>query len=406
MPAFICKLGSPEGDIVSREIEAADEIQLRDSLRTQGFHVFSLRRRGLSLALRFTPTFGKQITNQELLSLNQELIVLLKAGMPIVPALDAILEHRRKANDNLALTLEQIREDVKSGTSLSAALGKNGKFFPALYLASVKAGERTGDIPNTIKRYNVFLKSADELRKKVISSTFYPAIIVVVAVLLVMLLLVYVVPTFSQIYSESGSQLPLLTRALINVANFLKSTIVFWLPGLICAFFCLRLWANAPKGRFFIDHWKLHLPVLGDLFFWYSVSGFSRTMANLMGSGIPIVESLKMSLGTLNNSQLEKKMNVAIRQVEEGGRLSFALEQQQLMPTLALRMLGIGESTGSLEEMLVEIAEHLEGLIAERMHILITALEPAVMAITGVIIGIIIIAMYLPVFKLAGTVGG
>lgn len=406
MPVFICKLGAPEGAIVQREIEAPDEAQLRDGLRSQGFHIFSLHRKGRSLSFSFPTQLGKQINNQELLNFNQEFIVLLKAGMPIVPALDAILEHRRKTGGSFVAILEQVREDVKAGSSLSAALEKNAKFFPSLYLASVKAGERTGDIPHTIKRYNVFLKREDELRKKVVSSTFYPAIIILVAILLVMLLLMYVVPTFSHIYSESGSQLPLLTRMLIRVAELLKSAAIFWLPSLIAVCFYLRFWTNSLKGRFWLDRWKLRLPLLGELFFWYSVSSFSRTLANLLGSGIPIVDSLKMSLGTLNNRQLEKGMVVAIKQVEEGGRLSFALEQQQLMPLLALRMLGVGESTGSLEEMLLEIAEHLETLIAERLQLLITALEPAVMAITGVIIGIIIIAMYLPVFKLAGTVGG
>jgi type IV pilus assembly protein PilC len=144
---------------------------------------------------------------------------------------------------------------------------------------------------------------------------------------------------------------------------------------------------------------------VGELFFSYAVAGFSRTMATLLGSGIPIVESLRMALGTLGNRHLEQGMAVAIHQVEEGGRLSVALEQQQLMPSLALRMLGVGETTGSLEEMLSDIAEHLETQIEERVRLLTTAIEPAVMVVMGLIIGLIIVAMYLPIFKLAGTVG-
>ncbi len=405
MPLFTCKLGSPDGAILQRELEAADEAQLRAGLEAQGYHVFSLQRSGLKLSFNFLKPRGGRIDNRELLAFNQELVVLLKSGMPIVPVLDAILEHRLKAGGALAQVLGQVREDVKAGAALSTALERHSTLFPPLYLASVRAGERTGEVPQTIRRYIVFLKRAEELRKKLISALVYPTILVVVAVLAIMLLLIYVVPTFSQVYADAGSQLPLLTRLLINSTAVLRSTAVVWLPGLVAVIVALRSWSRSDGGRQRIDRWKLALPVLGDLFFGYSVSVFSRTLATLLGSGIPIVESLRMSSGTLNNRLLEQGMAVAIHQVEEGGRLSVALEQQQLMPPLALRMLGVGEATGSMEEMLSDVAEHLEAQVEERLQLLSTAIEPAVMLIMGLVIGVIIVAMYLPIFKLAGTVG-
>jgi len=405
MPLFICKLGSPDGAILQRELEAVDEAQLRAGLEAQGYHVFSLQRSGLKLSFNFLKPRGGRIDNRELLAFNQELVVLLKSGMPIVPVLDAILEHRRKAGGTFAQVLGQVREDVKGGAALSTALERHGRLFPPLYLASVRAGERTGEVPQTIRRYILFLKRSEELRKKLISALIYPSILVVVAVLAIMLLLIYVVPTFSHVYADSGSQLPLLTRLLISFTNTLQSTVVVWLPGMVAAVVGLRSWSRSDGGRQRIDRWKLALPVLGDLFFGYTVSVFSRTLATLLGSGIPIVESLRMSLGTLNNRLLEQGMVIAIHQVEEGGRLSVALEQQQLMPPLALRMLGVGEATGSMEEMLSDVAEHLEAQVEERLQLLTTAIEPAVMLIMGLVIGIIIVAMYLPIFKLAGTVG-
>jgi len=405
MPFFTCKLGSPDGAILQRELEAVDEAQLRAGLEAQGYHVFTLQRSGLKLSFNFLKPRGGRIDNRELLAFNQELVVLLKSGMPIVPVLDAILEHRLKAGGTFAQVLGQVREDVKGGAALSTALERHGKLFPPLYLASVRAGERTGEVPQTIRRYILFLKRSEELRKKLISALIYPSILVVVAVLAIMLLLIYVVPTFSHVYADSGSQLPLLTRLLISFTNTLQSTVVVWLPGMVAAVVALRSWSRSDGGRQRIDRWKLALPVLGDLFFGYSVSVFSRTLATLLGSGIPIVESLRMSLGTLNNRVLEQGMAVAIHQVEEGGRLSVALEQQQLMPPLALRMLGVGEATGAMEEMLSDVAEHLEAQVEERLQLLTTAIEPAVMLIMGLVIGIIIVAMYLPIFKLAGTVG-
>jgi len=405
MPFFTCKLGSPDGAILQRELEAVDEAQLRAGLEAQGYHVLTLQRSGLKLSFNFLKPRGGRIDNRELLAFNQELVVLLKSGMPIVPVLDAILEHRLKAGGTFAQVLGQVREDVKGGAALSTALERHGKLFPPLYLASVRAGERTGEVPQTIRRYILFLKRSEELRKKLISALIYPSILVVVAVLAIMLLLIYVVPTFSHVYADSGSQLPLLTRLLISFTNTLQSTVVVWLPGMVAAVVALRSWSRSDGGRQRIDRWKLALPVLGDLFFGYSVSVFSRTLATLLGSGIPIVESLRMSLGTLNNRVLEQGMAVAIHQVEEGGRLSVALEQQQLMPPLALRMLGVGEATGAMEEMLSDVAEHLEAQVEERLQLLTTAIEPAVMLIMGLVIGIIIVAMYLPIFKLAGTVG-
>ncbi len=405
MPTFICKLGSPDGTILQRELEATDELQLRSGLEAQGYHVFSVQRSALKLSWNFLKQRGARIDNRELLALNQELIVLLKAGMPIVPVLDAVLEHRVKTGGAFAQVLLQIRDDVKGGAALSTAMERHGSYFPPLYLASIRAGERTGEVPQTIRRYIVFLKRAEELRKKLISALIYPTILVVVAFVAIALLLVYVVPTFSQIYADAGSQLPLLTRLLINVTGALRSTVVVWLPGLFVAGAALRSWSRSVAGRQLIDRWKLALPIVGELYFSYAVSVFSRTLATLLGSGIPIVESLRMSLGTLNNRVLEQGMGTAIHQVEEGGRLSVALEQQQLMPPLALRMLGVGEATGALEEMLSDIAEHLEALVEERLKILATAIEPAVMLLMGLVIGVIIVAMYLPIFKLGATVG-
>jgi type IV pilus assembly protein PilC len=216
---------------------------------------------------------------------------------------------------------------------------------------------------------------------------------------------VYVVPTFSQVYTDSGSQLPALTQLLITFTSvlrryFLLGIAVFF--GLLTAF---RSWKSSEAGRYAFDRFKLTVPVAGDVFSKYSVAGFTRTLATVLGSGIPIIESLRMSIGTLDNVFMEKKLYEAVRFIEEGGRLSVALERVHVMPPLALRMLGVGETTGSLEDMLIDISNYLEDELEERMHLLTTAIEPAIMLIMGVIIGVIIIAMYLPIFKIAGTVG-
>lgn len=402
MALYSCKLGGADGKILHRELEAAEPTSLRKSLEEQGFFVFEVRRKPLQFL--YDKGLGRRrIDSRALLTFNQELLVLIKAGMPIMQALDTILE--RHESGRLSEILQQVREDVKAGGALSAALEKHGRLFPHLYVASIRAGERTGDLPRTIRRYIQYLKRIGGIKKKVVSALFYPSILVVFAALAIILLLLYVVPTFSQVYADAGSQLPLPTQMLISFTSFVKRYILVGLALAAAAAAGFRSWVNTEAGRYAVDRFKLTVPLAGDVFTKYSVSGFTRTLATLLGSGIPIVESLRMSIGTLDNSYMEKRLFDAVRSVEEGSLLSAAFERIAIMPPLALRMLGVGETTGALEDMLADISDYLEDELEERMYVLTTAIEPAIMVIMGVVIGVIIIAMYLPIFKIAGTVG-
>ncbi|MFH1029302.1 MAG: type II secretion system F family protein, partial [Pseudomonadota bacterium] len=368
----------------------------------QGFFVFEVKKKPFQF-LFDKGIKRRKIDNKALLTFNQEMLVLIKSGIPIMQVLDAILD--RHDSGKLSEVLQQVREDVKGGAALSAAMEKHGRAFPYLYVASIKAGERTGDLPRTIRRYIQYLKRVGDIRKKVIAALFYPSILVLFAAMAITLLLVYVVPTFSQVYADSGSQLPALTQLLITFTSLLRR---FFIVGLVVIFGLIvvfKKWINTEAGRYAVDRFKLTMPVIGDVFTKYSVASFARTLATVLGSGIPIIESLRMSIGTLNNVYMEKRLFEAVRYVEEGGRLSAALEKINIMPPLALRMLGVGETTGSLEDMLIDISDYLEDELEERLHMLTTAIEPAIMLIMGVVIGVIIVAMYLPIFKIAGTVG-
>lgn len=403
MALFTCKLGTADGSILTQELEAENGLLLRQSLEDQGYYVFSVRKKLFSF-LYDSGLGRRRLSNRDLLTFNQELLVLIKAGMPILQALDALLE-RWRHNSRFSSLLAQVRDDIKGGAALSNAMERHGDVFPRLYLASIRAGERTGDLPVTIRRYIQFLKRSEAVRKKVISSLVYPLILVVVALVAVLLLLVYVVPTFSQIYADAGSQLPWLTQLLIAATSTLRISLPFVLIGLIVAGLWFRHWAATPPGRYLWDRFKLHLPILGQIMSGYAVTVFTRTLTTLLGSGIPLVESLRISAGTLHNRYMECRLLESVRFVEEGSSLTAALERIQIMPPLALRMVGIGESTGSLEDMLADVADHLEADIEERLHLLTTTIEPAIMIIMGILIGGIIVAMYLPVFKIAGTVG-
>lgn len=402
MPLFTCKIGSADGKIIEKEFESATADILRQSLASQGFFVFSVSRKPLQF-LWNKGVSRKKIDTKGLITFNQELLVLIKAGLPIIQALDTILERIEKGR--LAEVLEIIRDDIKGGSSLSDAFERHPSAFSHLYIASIRAGERTGDLPQTIKRYITFLKKTEGFRKKFITALFYPAILLSVAFVAVTLLLVYVVPTFSQVYADAGSKLPTPTLFLISFTSILKNSFPFLVGGFFLGVYFFRKWITTESGRVTVDKITLRIPVLGDIFSKYAIVSFTRTLATIIESGIPIVESLKMSVGTLNNKVLERRLSAAIRRVEEGVSLSVAIDGAKLMPTLALRMLSVGESTGSLEEMLEGISDYFEEELDQRLHLLSTAIEPAIMVVMGIVIGTIIVTMYLPVFKIAGTVG-
>ena len=402
MALYTCKLGSTEGRIIVKEFESVNPEILRVSLEEQGFFVFEVKKK----PLQFLWEKGggrRKVDNKTLLTLNQELLVLIKAGLPIIQAIDTILE--RFDRGHLADILKEVRENVKGGMALSDALEKYPKAFPHLYIASVRAGERTGDLPLTIRRYISFLKRVEEVRKKFVSALVYPSILVTVAIIAIVFLLVYVVPTFSQVYADAGSQLPLPTRILITFSTALKQYILVVVALIVAGVMAMRRWSATARGRFWVDDLKIRLPFIGEVFSKFAVASFTRTLATVIGSGIPIVESLKMSVGTLNNVVLEKRLLQAVVKVEEGMSLSNAIESVKFMPPLALRMLGVGETTGSLEEMLSDISEYFESDIDTRLHLLTTAIEPAIMIVMGLVVGVIIVTMYLPVFRIAGTVG-
>lgn len=402
MSLFVCKLGTSDGKILEKEIEAENGEVLRQSLEDQGFFVFEVKKKPFQFLLD-KGIARKKIDNKTLLTFNQELLVLIKAGLPIVQALDTILDRGEKGK--LVEVLRTIREDVKGGTALSDAFQKFPGSFSHLYVASIRAGERTGDLPQTIRRYVSFIKMTENFKKKVISALFYPAILISVATVAIGMLLIYVVPTFSQIYAGSGSQLPLPTQILINVANGLKAAFPLLVAAVFVGLVLFRRWRRTESGRFIFDSFILRIPLVGKMLTQYAITAFARTLGTVISSGIPIVESMRMSVGTLNNRLLERKLLDAVGRVEEGVALSAALENVKIMPPLALRMISVGETTGSLEEMLRDIAEYFEEEIDRNLHIITTAIEPAIMIVMGVVIGVIIITMYLPIFKIAGTVG-
>lgn len=403
MPKYIVSLGTEDGRVLEKEYDSPDEKTLREGLSRDGHYIFEVKKEaGLLAALKGTFS-AKGISAKELISFNQELLALTKAGLPIIKSLDAIIE--RTKDRRFLEVLKEVKESVKGGAALSDAFEKFPQTFPSLYVATVRAGEKSGDLVFSLKRYIEYVKKMEAIRKKIVSASIYPALLVSVAVIVILFLLSYVVPTFSRIYIESGSQLPLPTQILISVTTFLKDYFFIFLSLLAAMMVSLSFYARTEEGRIRLDNFKLNLPFAGGILIGYSVSKFARTLSTVLGGGIPLVEAVRMVAGVLGNKVLEGKAFSVVRRVEEGSSLTDAVEAESLMPSLAVKMLGVGEGSGALEEMLLDIAAFYEEEVDSRLSALTTLIEPVLMIIMGGLVAAIVVAMYLPVFKLAETVG-
>ena len=401
MPSYICKIGTSDGRVVEKDFDATSRELLEDSLKEQGFHVFRIRRKAFQFLFDGGKGLGR-LTGRRFLAFNQELLVLLKSGLPILQVLDTVSD--RLESGSFLEVLCEIRDDVKGGASLSEAFGKYPRHFPQLYIASIRAGERTGDLPVTIGRYIAYQQRSEKLKSKVQSASFYPILLSIAVAVVLLFLMLYVVPSFTQIYADAQVQLPLATRVIIFMADALVEIMPLLAPVFIVFLFVLRTFLATEKGRQALDRVKLVIPFFSRLLVDYALSSFCRTLSTTMLSGIPIVQAMQMSRGTLNNRILEEKVQKAIRRVEEGTAISASLEQAGFFPGIALRMIGVGENSGALAEMLSDVSDYYEDEVERKLDRLTTMIEPIMMLCMGLLIGGIVVAMYIPIFQMAGTV--
>lgn len=401
MPAFLCKIGTADGRVLEKEFEAQNRELLKESLEEQGFFVFTIRKQTFR-SLLGGKLLGRAPSGRVFLTFNQELTVLLRSGLPIMQVLDTVTE--RMEGGGLRDALRAVREEIKGGAVLSEAFGRHPQIFPHLYVAAIKAGERSGELPVTLARFISYQKRIEGIRAKVRSAAFYPLLLSLAVGGVLLFLMLYVIPTFTQIYADAKITLPLATRVLIGISSGLSTGAPFLLPLLVGAGLALRILLRTEQGLVWRDRLLLTIPFFGGLAVDYALLGFCRTLGTTLSSGIPVVQAMQMSRGTLNNRILEQRMGGAIRRIEEGAAISQSLSETSFFPGLALRMIGVGETTGALPEMLGDVADYYEAEVERRLDRLTTMIEPLMMMTMGLVIGGIVVAMYIPIFQLAGTV--
>lgn len=352
-----------------------------------------------------TPVSRKKLSIREFLTFNQELSVLTKAGQPVVKALEIILE-KAPVKKGFFKVLEVIKTDVEQGLSLSEAMEKHPDYFPMLYIANLKAGEKGGNLTERLKDYQVYMKKVEELRRKMVTSSVYPIMILGVIFLAVVFLFTYVVPNFSKIYLDANVELPLATRALLVFTKAFQVVMPLAAAFLVVMFFAFKKYTRTHKGRLFVDAMKFKLPFVSGIYSNYLISNFARTLSAILKGGMPLVGGLKTSSSVSTNSYFSDKLKQATRMVEEGNSLSASLDKTGVFPPISLRLIKAGEGTGALWEMLDEVAEYYDSIVVDSLTMATTLIEPALMIIMGVLVGTIVVAMYLPIFSLAGAISG
>ncbi len=403
MPRFTCRIGTPTGSIRTQEIEEASPETARRSLEAKGYFVFSVDgQQEARVRPRLFPLDLKRIGPRAMLVFNQELLALVRAGLPILTALDLLGE--RTEEPRLRALLADVREAVKGGAALSAALARHPRVFSPLYTAALHAGEQSGNLVDALTRYVEYQKRILAMRQKFRAALSYPAVLCLASGAVIVFLLTFVVPTFTRIYGDMEAELPFATRILMTLTGRLRGALPLLAGAVVILALAAWRWRLSPSGRRLSDRWILLLPWVGELTRGYVFSRIARTLAMVLGGGIPMIPSLETTLGTVANAHLADALRRAVPRVAAGSNLSDALASTRVVPPLVLEMVAVGENSGSLGDMLSHVADLYDAEVDTRLTALAAVIEPTIMIGMGLVVATVVVIMYLPIFHLAAVV--
>lgn len=396
---YVCRVGTPTGEVVEQTFNAADESVLRAELEQKGYYVFSLRR---TLSLKGLGVRRTRIPPDMLLIFGQELAALLKAGLPLVQSLDIMLDRQRHPVFRQSLT--NIRDKVKSGVALSEAFKGEGSVYPPILAASLTAGERTGNLEGVLRRFASYLRLTQGLKKKAVSAAIYPLVLFVMMGGLATLLVVFVIPQFQSFYADFNVKLPLLTRALMSFSVGLRRHIAWVVLAVAALAMFVVSWMRRESSGLLLDRALMRLPLVGRLVRMYATSQFARTLSSLLAGGLPLVNAMEVTAQSISNRAMAAALGQAVPQVREGKSLTVALESTGMVDNLALEMVKVGEQTGALADMLAAVAEFYDEEMSGRVAAVMALAEPFMLVIMAVVVAGMLLAFYLPLFEAISSI--
>jgi type IV pilus assembly protein PilC len=399
MPEFIVRVGTAEGDVVDRPVRADSIREAQEEMRRQGLHVFEARRGTFTLT-DYLPRGGRGVSTERFLLFNQELLALVRAGLPIVQSFDIMLE--RQKDRRFREILSEIREKIMSGVALSDAFAAYGNLFPPIYSTSLRAGERSGDLEGVLKRFLRYQKLIVNLRKRVIGAMVYPAILIVLSAAMIFVMITFVIPKFATFFEGFGAELPWFTRVMITFATTLRDNIFLVVAGIVVSVLLLRYWVRT-SGRLLWDRFKLKLPFAGGVLHRFAIMQFTQSLGTLLAGGTPMVPAIEIASQSISNQLVASKIQGIVQNVREGEPLWRSLDNTGVISDLAIEMIKVGESTGALTEMLGNVSEFYDEEIEARLSRMVAALEPIILVFMGGVIAVLLYAFYLPLFRLSSV---
>ena len=398
MTEFVVKLADERGRVQEQTHAAATADELRARFTQSGYYVYSVKAKGLLGG----EGRKKKVKLETFLVFNQQFLTLIRAGLPILGSLDLLA--RRQKILHFRSQLEDVATRVKTGESISAAFEAQGG-FPLVYTTTLLAGERSGNLEEVLQRFLDFQRVSLTFRKKLKSSLVYPTVLIIMVVAMFIFLITFVVPRFAQLYDQLGTKLPGLTVFLLDLGRNAQHYGVYVAIVLGVAGYLIRQWTKTDAGQSTVDRIRIATPFLGSVWIKYQVGLFSRTLSTLLTGGLPLVPSLETAARAIDSRQIGNAVFRSVETVREGKGLSVSLAATKIFPELAVEMIEVGESTGALPQMLNSVAEFFEEDVETNLSWIMSLIEPMILVVMGVVVVIILIALYLPIFSL-NTTGG
>ena len=392
------------GQSMKGEMEAPNEQAVQAQLRRQGISPGNIKEagKGFDMELKI-PGFEPKVTTKDLVVFTRQFATMIDAGLPLVQCLDIL--GKQQENKTFKANLTQVKEDVESGSTFADALKKHPNAFDTLYINLVAAGEIGGILDTILNRLAAYIEKAMKLKKKVKSAMTYPATIIGIAVLVIAVILVFVIPQFQSMFESFGSTLPLPTLIVIAISDFLQNYIFVIIGVCYGTLWGLKRIYKTPKGQLFMDALFLKLPVMGILIRKVAVAKFTRTLGTMISSGVPILDGLDIVAKTAGNKIVENAIYKVAQSISEGKTIAEPLEQSGVFPPMVCQMIAIGEQSGSIDTMLNKIADFYDDEVDDAVGNLTAMMEPMLMLFLGTTVGGLVVAMYLPIFKMASAIG-
>jgi type IV pilus assembly protein PilC len=403
MPVYVWKGVNRKGQKKRGEMDADNENFVRLALKRQGVEPSSVKLKPKDV-FENIKLFQPKVTERHIVVMTRQFATMIDAGLPLVQCLDIL--YSQQDNRTFKRILKQIKEDVEGGSTFADALKKHPDVFDDLFVNLVAAGEIGGILDVILNRLASYIEKAAKLKKKVKGAMVYPAVVMIIAVVVVAVILIFVIPVFQQMFADFGRALPAPTQFVVTLSHFVKDYIIYLAVAVFIFFFAFRRFYRTERGRSLVDDLVLRAPVFGMLIRKVAVAKFTRTLGTMISSGVPILDSLDIVAATAGNKTIENAIRETRLSITEGRTIAEPLAESAVFPAMVVQMISVGEATGALDTMLTKIADFYDDEVDAAVEALTAMLEPFMMVFLGGTIGGLVISMYLPIFQMAGAVGG